>query len=74
MPFNRTGVKENFDKAVYWYKKAAAKNDPKATYNLGLCFRQGKGVKQSDRWAKHYFEKAASLGHKKAAKELKVVV
>lgn len=56
---------------MYWYKKAALKNDDKALYNLGLCYKYGDGVKQSNRWAQYYFKKATELGHTAAKKELK---
>jgi len=63
-------VKKDFTKAVYWYKKAARKKDPKALYNLGLCYKYGDGVLKSLYWTKYYFEKANKLGHKNAKKQL----
>jgi TPR repeat protein len=71
--FYGEGIKKDETKAVYWYKKAASKNDDKALYNLGLCYKHGNGVKQSNRWAKHYFEHAKRFGHKEAAKELRAL-
>jgi uncharacterized protein len=56
--------------AVEWYKKAASKKDDKALYNLGLCYKNGAGVRQSNRWAKHYFTKASGYGHKASKKQL----
>ena len=55
----------------YWYKKAARKNDPKALYNLGLCYKFGDGVNKSMRWAIYYFEKAMYLEHKNAKAQFK---
>ena len=69
--FHGEGVKKDFKKGIYWYKKAAAKNDGKALYNLGLCYKHGDGVKQSKRWAKHFFTKALLQGHIKAKGQLK---
>ena len=66
-------LKEDYRKAIFWYRKAAAKNDPKALYNIGLCYKHGDGVKRSNRWARHYFEKARILGHKNANKQLKAL-
>ncbi len=40
-------------------------------YNLGLCYELGDGVKQSNRWAKHYYTKASNLGHENARDKLK---
>jgi TPR repeat protein len=71
LTFYGEGVKKNERQAVYWYKKAAAKNDAKALYNLGLCYKYGDGIKESKRWARHCFEKAFKYGDKKAKKELK---
>ncbi|MFN7604068.1 MAG: hypothetical protein ACK5R0_21960, partial [Bacteroidota bacterium] len=65
------GVKQDYSKAIYWYKKAADKADDKALYNLGLCNEFGDGVRQSIRWAKHYYSKASKLGHKNAKSKLK---
>jgi len=38
---------------------------------LGLCHKHGGCVKQSNRWAKYYFQKEVEFGHKAAKKELK---
>ncbi len=55
-------------------QKAAAKNDEKALYNLGLCFKYGEGVVRSDRWAKYYFSEASKFDHPKANAQLKSIV
>jgi TPR repeat protein len=68
--FYGIGVREDHLKAVYWYKKAAKMNVPRALYNLGLCYKHGAGVVKSSRWAKHYFEKAQKVGYKKALRQL----
>ncbi len=65
------GIKQDYLKAIYWYKKAAKQKDDKALYNLGLCYEFGDGVKQSFRWAKFYYTKASKLGNKKATNKLK---
>jgi TPR repeat protein len=67
------GVKKDSVKAVKWYKKAAAKQDPKALYNLALCYEYGDGVTRSHRWARYYFSKAAALGHKSAGGKIKAL-
>ncbi len=69
--FYGEGIKKDVNKAIYWYKKAADKNDAKAMYNLGLCYKYGDGVIKSKRWARHYFEKADKFGHKLAKGQLK---
>jgi len=42
-------------------------------YNLGLCYKYGDGVNKSDRWARHYFSRAAKQGHKDAKKQLQAL-
>ena len=54
-----------------YYRKAAKCNDDKALLNMGLCYKYGEGVTQSNRWAKHYFEKAEFYGNRRAKKQLK---
>ena len=63
---NGEGVRQNYKLAIYWYKKASAKNDPMALCNLGLFYEQGKGVNPSNRWAKYYFLRALKQGFQKA--------
>ena len=36
----------NYDLAVYWFKKAAEKNDAFAKFNLAVCYSKGYGVKE----------------------------
>ncbi|MBK7030953.1 MAG: sel1 repeat family protein [Bacteroidales bacterium] len=71
MLFYGEGIKQNQEQAVFWYKKAAHKNDAKALYNLGLCYESGEGVLQSNRWAEFYFLKASKLGYRKARNKVK---
>lgn len=53
-------VKQDIEKAIQWYKKAAEKNSPVAYHNLGyLCFQDPELYDV----ALHYFEKAAELGY-----------
>jgi TPR repeat protein len=72
--FYGEGVRENRKRAVYWYKKAAAKQDDKALFNLALCCKYGQGVPYSVRWAKYYLKKASELGHKRAKDHLKELI
>jgi TPR repeat protein len=49
--------------AAFWLKEAAYADDPRGMIAWGMAFRggekQGYAVRQSDRWAAHWFEKAA---------------
>lgn len=66
-------MRRDFDKAVSLYRAAAEQGDTWAQYLLGLCYRDGEGVKASRRWARHWFTKAATV-ESEAAKELRKVV
>ena len=65
------GIRKNLKKAVGYYKIAAKKNDSIAQWNLGLSYKHGEGVKQSNRWSHYWISKAASQGHEKAIRYLK---
>ena len=41
-----------------------------AQYNLACCYKNGRGVKQSDKEANRWTKKAADQGHKHAESEL----
>lgn len=56
-----TGVFFKSDQdAVYWYKKAAEQQYPKALYNLGLAYANRRGVKRDYEKAFSYFLEAAN--------------
>ena len=38
------GAEQNFEKAVYWYKRGAELKDPRCLYGLGACYFFGDGV------------------------------
>lgn len=68
---NRIGViylKEYKDekKAVEWFTKSANQGDMYGQYNLGLMYKQGKGVKQDYQQAFDWFSKAAGQGNAQA--------
>lgn len=54
--------KEKYDKAIYWYSKAAEFDNSDAYNGLGLCYLQGNGVKKDVNKAKSLFEKAFKKG------------
>ena len=59
---NGEGVKQDYNLAIGWYKKAAAQNYPDAIHNIGLLYKKGQGVEYSDLIAEKYFERSAKLG------------
>jgi len=46
MYYQGQGVKQNTQRALYWYTKAAKLNNPKAQYNLGVIYFNGLGIKR----------------------------
>ena len=60
------GVRQDYQKALEWYEKAANQGDTKAQYNLGFMFNKGQGLRQDYRKAAEWYEKAANQGHTKA--------
>lgn len=58
--------------SVSHFKLATAHEHAGATFNLGVCFEQGIGVKQDMRLAMECYDAAARLGHPKAMYNLGV--
>jgi TPR repeat protein len=54
---------QNYEKAFYWYTRAADHGDAEAQYKLGVMYYQGEGVKQDYQKAFFWFEKAAVQGN-----------
>uniref|UniRef100_A0A914WE36 Protein kinase domain-containing protein n=1 Tax=Plectus sambesii TaxID=2011161 RepID=A0A914WE36_9BILA len=50
-------------KTINEYRKAAEQGDAESQYQLGLMYREGKGVLQSDGEAAKWFKKAAEQGN-----------
>ena len=57
--FNGWGVKTNQKHAAELYRDAAKLGDLWGAYLLGLCYREGAGVKKNRHWALHWLDKAA---------------
>lgn len=62
----------DFQTAVSHLKLATSHHHAGATFNLGICFEQGLGVKQDMRLAMECYQAAAELGHAKAMYNLGV--
>ena len=69
--YHGMGVGKDFDKALYWYRKAAAGgdsdakeflNDPDNLSNIGYAYKTGDGVSQSNSRAASFYEEAANKG------------
>ena len=57
------GVKQDYEEALKWYRKAAEAGFADAQYNLGNMHRTGFGVEQDHVEAAKWFRKAAEAGH-----------
>ena len=61
--YGRNGFKQNYSKAVYWFRKAAAQRNAFAQCNLGYAYWFGRGVKQNYYKAVYWYKKAATQGN-----------
>ncbi|WP_304975288.1 tetratricopeptide repeat protein [uncultured Acetatifactor sp.] len=52
------------------YEKAAEENSPKAQYEMGICYLEGRDVEEDDEKAIECFRKAAEMGYEPAQGEL----
>ena len=59
-------VKQDYEQAVYWFKKAAEQGHVKAQYILGSMYDEGKDVKQDYEQAVEWYRKAAEQGYAEA--------
>jgi tetratricopeptide (TPR) repeat protein len=55
-------VKQDFLKAVHWFRKAASNDFPMAIYNLAVCYGKGEGVEKDEVEAGRLFNLSGSLG------------
>lgn len=72
--YGKNGEKKNYEMAVYFYEKAAAKKHPHATYMLGLCYELGQFVDMDSAHAEELYENAVALGDEDAKKRLEAGV
>jgi TPR repeat protein len=52
--------------AFRWYLRGAKQGVLRAQFNVGLCYRDGDGVKASGQKAREWLRKAARRGHAQA--------
>lgn len=60
---NGNGVKQDYQQAVEWYRKAAEQGNALAEGCLGWCYKYGNGVKQDYKLAAEWYRKSAEKGH-----------
>ena len=59
---NGQGVKQDYNEAVEWFRKAAAQGLAGAQFNLGAMYSAGRGVKQDFTESVEWYRKAAAQG------------
>lgn len=60
------GVQQDYNRAAYWFRKAADQGIANARYNLGVLHHQGLGTPPNMNEAIYWYDKAAALGHPEA--------
>ena len=70
---NGQGVEQSFERAIEYYKMAAANGHVSALSNLGNAYYNGQGAEQSYELAREWWTKAAEQGDKNAIKHLKML-
>ncbi|KAF7780957.1 hypothetical protein PRUB_b0019 [Pseudoalteromonas rubra] len=66
-------VEQNYERAVYWFGKAAEQGEAHAQYSLGYMYRMGQYFEQSDEAAVKLYQQAAEQGHASAQYNLGVL-
>jgi TPR repeat protein len=62
----RGAVKQNLERAVFWFQEASNNGVANAKYNLGVLYHQGLGVAASLSKAISLYKDAAEMGHPEA--------
>jgi len=57
-------------RCFFYYSKAAIQGEPLALYQIGLCYKCGKGVKQDSHSAIQCFRKSTEAGHRPSMYQL----
>lgn len=64
------GVEQDYQKALYYYKKAADLGNSNACNNLGFMYKYGNGTKKDCYTARDYYQKGADLDNAMACNNL----
>src|SRR3989338_368772 len=64
--FGEGSLEVNEGKAVEYFKKAAEKDEPRALYALGGCYKDGIEVEEDQEKSLYYYKKSAENGYVKA--------
>ena len=63
------GVRQNYQEAEGWFRKAADQGDPHGQHLLGMMYRDGLGREQDDVEAYKWFTLSATQGHEDAVRD-----
>ena len=66
------GISQDYKEAVYWYQQAANQNHKSTQNNLGMMYRRGLGVEQSNDKAVEWYKKAIANGCEAAKHNLNI--
>jgi TPR repeat protein len=66
------GLPQDYEQAVYWYRKAAEQEYAQAQHKLGGAYAQGNGVDQNYEQAVYWYRKAAEQEYAQAQSNLGV--
>lgn len=53
----------DYQRAAYWYERAANQGDGRAMYELGICYKEGKGVYENQKKAFYWLSESAKAGN-----------
>ena len=62
-----TGVRQNWEQAVVWYRRSAEHGYARAQYRLAQCYEHGRGVQKDSAQALELYDAAAKQSYEDAA-------
>jgi TPR repeat protein len=68
------GVRQDFGRALAWYRQAAALGNPLGALNAGLMYDNGRGTNVDRAMAARFYEQAAEEGNGRAAYNLALLL
>lgn len=68
---NGVTTSKNYEKAYYWFLKAAEQNDVDAQLNIGNMYESGIGVEVNKEKSIYWYKKAAENGSVEAQEKIK---
>lgn len=72
LALENNGAAPDFEKALGFFKRAAALDDPDAAYSLALLYKTGRGVAKDEKEAANWLRRAVDQGHVAAMVELAI--